>query len=63
LDNESDEGDTTLRLKELISIARDHGTAIGICHPYPSTVTALKKMIPQIQAEGIQIVPLSQALD
>ena len=63
LDNESDEGDTTLKLKELIRIARDHGTAIGICHPYPSTVTALKKMIPQIQAEGIQIVPLSQALD
>jgi polysaccharide deacetylase 2 family uncharacterized protein YibQ len=63
LDNESNEEDTTLQLKELISIARDHGTAIGICHPYPSTLTALKKMIPQIQAEGIQIVPLSQALD
>jgi polysaccharide deacetylase 2 family uncharacterized protein YibQ len=63
LDNESTEGDTTLQLKELIRIARDHGTAIGICHPYPSTITALNAMIPQIQAEGIEIVPLSQALD
>jgi len=63
LDNESDVGYTKLQLKQLIRIARNHGTAIGICHPYPSTITALKEMIPQIQAEGIQIVPLSQALD
>jgi polysaccharide deacetylase 2 family uncharacterized protein YibQ len=63
LDNKSDIGYTKLQLKHLIRIARDHGTAIGICHPYPSTITALKEMIAQIQAEGIQIVPLSQALD
>jgi polysaccharide deacetylase 2 family uncharacterized protein YibQ len=63
LDNESDVGYTTLQLEQLIRIARDHGTAIGICHPYPSTIAALKEMIPKIQAEGIQIVPLSQALD
>jgi polysaccharide deacetylase 2 family uncharacterized protein YibQ len=63
LDNESDVGYTKLQLQQLIRIARDHGSAIGICHPYPSTITALKEMIPQIKAEGIQIVPLSQALD
>jgi polysaccharide deacetylase 2 family uncharacterized protein YibQ len=63
LDNESDVGYTKLQLEHLIHIARDHGTAIGICHPYPSTITALKEMIPQIKAEGIEIVPLSQALD
>ena len=63
LDNESDVEYTKIQLKQLIRIARDHGTAIGICHPYPSTITALKEMIPRIQAEGIQIVPLSQALD
>ena len=63
LDNESDVGYTKRQLKQLIRIARNHGTAIGICHPYPSTVTALEEMIPQIQAAGIQIVPLSQALD
>jgi polysaccharide deacetylase 2 family uncharacterized protein YibQ len=63
LDNESDVGYTKLQLQQLIRIARDHGSAIGICHPYPSTITALKEMIPQIKAEGIEIVPLSQALD
>jgi polysaccharide deacetylase 2 family uncharacterized protein YibQ len=63
LDNESDVGYTTLQLQQLIRIARDHGTAIGICHPYPSTITALEEMIPQIKAEEIEIVPLSQVLD
>lgn len=63
LDNDSNVGYTKLQLKKLIRIARDNGTAIGICHPYPSTITALKEMIPQIKAEGMQIVPLSQALD
>ena len=63
LDNESDVGYTKRQLKRLIYLARNHGTAIGICHPYPSTITALEEMIPQIQEEGIQIVPLSQALD
>jgi polysaccharide deacetylase 2 family uncharacterized protein YibQ len=63
LDNEPDVGYTKLQLEQLIRIAQDHGTAIGICHPYPSTISALKEMIPLIKAEGIQIVPLSQALD
>jgi polysaccharide deacetylase 2 family uncharacterized protein YibQ len=63
LDNDSNVGYTRRQLKKLIRMARDNGTAIGICHPYPSTITALKEMIPQIQAEEIQIVPLSQALD
>jgi polysaccharide deacetylase 2 family uncharacterized protein YibQ len=63
LDNETDVKDIQAQLKKLIQIARNNGTAIGICHPYPSTITALKEMIPQIKAEGIQIVPLSQALD
>lgn len=63
LDNETDVQDIRAQVERLIHIAREHGTAIGICHPYPSTVTCLKEMIPKIKAAGIEIVPLSQALD
>ena len=63
LDNENDVQDIRAQLEGLIRLARDHGTAIGICHPYPSTITALKGMIAKIKAAGIRIVPLSQALD
>ena len=63
LDNETDVQTIKAQVERLIRIARDHGTAIGICHPYPSTVTVLTTMIPQIKAQGIDIVPLSQVLD
>lgn len=63
LDNETDVQDIRAQVERLIRIAREHGTAIGICHPYPSTVTCLQEMIPKIKAAGIEVVPLSQALD
>jgi len=63
LDNETGVKDITAQVEQLIRIARKDGRAIGICHPYPSTVTVLKEMIPKIKAQGIEIVPLSQALD
>jgi polysaccharide deacetylase 2 family uncharacterized protein YibQ len=63
LDNETDVQAIRAQLEQLIKTARDKGTAIGICHPYSCTITALKEMIPKIKVEGIQIVPLSQALD
>lgn len=63
LDNENDVQDIRAQLEGLIRLARDHGRAIGICHPYPSTITALKGMITKIKAQGIRIVPLSRALE
>jgi polysaccharide deacetylase 2 family uncharacterized protein YibQ len=63
LDNENDVQDIRTQLEGLIRLARDHGKAIGICHPYPATITALKGMIAKIKAAGIRIVPLSQALE
>lgn len=63
LDNEIEVKDIKIQLARLIRIARARGKAIGICHPYPSTITALKEMIPKFQAEGVAIVPLSQILD
>lgn len=63
LDNENDVHDIRAQLEGLIRLARDHGRAVGICHPYPATITALKGMITKIKAAGIRIVPLSQALE
>jgi len=63
LDNESGVKDIQAQVEQLIRIARKDGKAIGICHPYPATVTVLTTMIPRIKAQGIEIVPLSQALD
>ena len=63
LDNETAVKDIKVQLERLKQIAQTRGKAIGICHPYPSTIAALKEMIPKFQAEGMEIVPLSQILD
>ena len=63
LDNETGPKDMEAQLNQLMRIARSRGKAIGIGHPYPTTVAALKRMIAKIQKAGIKIVPLSQVLD
>ena len=63
LDNEK--SDTYIRgqFEKLISIAMKHSEAIGICHPYPETIAALKREIPRIKELGIDIVPVSALVD
>lgn len=58
LDNEQNEDYIDGQIKELKSIARRRGFAIGIGHPHPATIAALKKAIPDIEKE-FEIVPAS----
>ena len=51
LDNKQDEGHIIGQIEELKKIARKHGSAIGIGHPYPVTIAALKKAIPGVEKE------------
>ncbi|HPJ93870.1 MAG TPA: divergent polysaccharide deacetylase family protein [Deltaproteobacteria bacterium] len=59
LDNEKSGEYIRCQIEKLISIAMKHSEAIGICHPYPETIAALKKEIPRIKELGIEIVPVS----
>ncbi len=45
------------RLKEL---ARKNGAAVGIGHPYPSTLALLEREIPKLPNEGIELVSISE---
>lgn len=47
------------RLKKL---ARKRGKAVGIGHPYPETLELLERELPNLTAEGIELVPLSQLI-
>ncbi len=62
LDNKKDEQYIKEQLEDLVSQALSNGQAIGIAHPSPETLNTLKNILPQIEAEGIQIVPVSQLL-
>jgi len=62
LDNKREEKYIEEQLEDLVSQALSNGQAIGIAHPSPETLNTLKNILPKIEAEGIQIVPVSQLL-
>jgi polysaccharide deacetylase 2 family uncharacterized protein YibQ len=45
------------RLKDL---ARKNGAAVGIGHPFPSTLARLERDIPKLNDEGIELVSISE---
>ncbi len=47
------------QMERLAAVARKHGAAIGIGHPRPSTISALKEHLPKLSEAGIAVVPLS----
>ncbi len=49
-------GDVEDNLAELLNLARQHGQAIGICHPRPQTFAALKKSDLLAKEAGVTFV-------
>ncbi len=47
------------QLAALVATARREGSAIGIGHPHPETLAVLMEELPKLQAEGIELVPVS----
>jgi polysaccharide deacetylase 2 family uncharacterized protein YibQ len=62
LDNERDAGKIEHQLDELVRLARTRGQALAIGHPYPETLAVLERRLPQLQAAGIELVPLTGLL-
>lgn len=56
LDNQASVDYTVAQLKEAAAIARRTGSAIAIGHPRPTTLEAVRDMIPELQASGIHFV-------
>ncbi|MFC3032008.1 divergent polysaccharide deacetylase family protein [Pseudoalteromonas fenneropenaei] len=60
LDNELSEQALQAQLDELKRVATNERSAIAIAHPYPETFIFLAKALPQLLAEGYNLVPVSQ---
>lgn len=56
LDNQANVAYTVGQLREAAAIAKRTGSAIAIGHPRPTTLAAVRQMIPELQAAGIQFV-------
>jgi uncharacterized protein len=59
LDNEIDTHKISQQLRHLAALAREHGNAIGIGHPYSETIQSLHHTLPEIRQTGVDIVPIS----
>ena len=48
------------QLRELCRVVRVQGVALAIGHPYPTTVSALREFLPELERQDIELVPASE---
>jgi len=63
IDNDKDIELIKKQIRRLKDIAQKEGKAIGIGHFFPVTIQAIAQVLPELEAEGVEIVPVSQLLD
>ena len=59
LDSSRAPADILLAIEKLKTTARRAGRAVAIGHPYPETLEALERALPDLEREGFQLVPVS----
>lgn len=62
LDNRPEPDAIRRQLAQLVRHARRHGTAVGIGHPYPATLEVLREALPELEARGVRLVPISELI-
>ena len=56
LDNVAEVDATETQLRRAAAVAKAHGSAIAIGHPRPTTLAAVRALVPELQREGITFV-------
>lgn len=62
LDHEANTATTDKQFNRLLRIARTKGSAVAIGHPYPSTLSYLENILPQLADMGVHLVAPSDLL-
>lgn len=62
LDNVPEVAAIAREIRRLAAKAARNGSAVGICHPYPETITALRQELPALASQGVKFVPVSTLL-
>ena len=48
------------QLRRFRRVLEEQGTALAIGHPYPTTIAALAKFLPQLESDEVQLAPASR---
>ncbi len=62
LDNIRTEEAIDKQFSRLIKLAKRHGSALAIGHPYPETMAYLKKRLKNLEQDGVRLVKVSDLL-
>lgn len=62
LDDTASVAYTRNQLEELSRVAEKQGVAIAIGHPYPTTIAALGRFLPELARSGVELVGVSELL-
>lgn len=63
IDHEESKDFILKQLNRLIKKAKRKGTALAIAHPKKITLSILEKWLPELEAKGVQLVPVSTLID
>jgi polysaccharide deacetylase 2 family uncharacterized protein YibQ len=50
------------QLREFRRVLEEQGAALAIGHPYPTTIAALAKFLPEVVRDDVELEPASQLL-
>ncbi|MCU7553283.1 divergent polysaccharide deacetylase family protein [Alteromonas sp. ASW11-19] len=59
LDHEHSEAFLQQQMALLVRIAKKHGLGIGIAHPHPLSVDFLRRTLPQLKHQGVELISVS----
>ncbi len=63
LDTDPDPAAIRFQFERLIRLAKARGSAVGIGHPYPTTLEVLEELLPRVEAYGVELVPVRALLE
>lgn len=62
LDNKLEHSYIRRQFTQLIRDAKRYKTVVAIAHPHPETIRSLRKLLPLLEKNNVELVPISQLL-
>ena len=63
LDTDATPAAVEFQFARLLELARAHGTALGIGHPYPATLDLLERELPRLAEHGVELVSVAELIE